>query len=577
MRHIRNGLNPMKHTKSSTLIPMILAASAFLTGCQKGEAPGPTGPESFPTVVKLRAPVLSANNEFLQQKSFDPWILTTSDASGEIPAYVGNGGDATVFGRDGVSLTSIKAGNYAGGALVAQGNRQMAPVNASGYIQSLDMRTGQLTTTIGGSSKTAKAANASAVWKSGDITIVGDPEAQQVTHANLFYLVSSIAPGTANSIPPMGLSSTTYGGHIFWDAEIWMLPSLLPQFADRARSMIDYRFKRLAQAKQNAAGHHYNGAEYPWESADTGKEEAPAEFAGERHITADVAYAAWQYYLWTGDKKYLASEGWPILQANAQYWTSRVKKGADGKYHIAKVLSPDETSGDVNDDAWTNGVVAYTLRAAAIAARIAGASADPTWVQVADGILLPFDTTGRRYLEHAECSAKLDAKQADTQMLIYPLSVDMPADVAGNTLDYCRSHTMTVGPAMTSSINATAAALLGRGQQSLDLFHDSYRPFMRSGLDAFSEKRTANRVYFCTGMGGCLQTVLYGFAGLNVAWGSHIGKGTSIAKGDGVALFADPHLPPGWTSITLKGVRFWGATYTISIGVANRVVVTKGA
>jgi len=576
MRHFRNGLNPMKHIKSSSLIPIILTASTLLSGCQKSEAPGASGPESSSTAVKLRAPVLAANNEFLQQKSFDPWILTTKDASGEIPAYLGNGVDATVFGRDGMPLSSIKAGNYSGGALVTQGNRQMAPVNASGYMQSLDMRTGQLTTTMGGSSKTTGATNASAIWKSGDITIVGDPEAQQVTHANVFYLASSIAAGTANSIPPMGLSSTIYGGHIFWDAEIWMLPSLLPQFSDRARSMIDYRFKRLAQAKQNAAGHHYNGAEYPWESADTGKEEAPPEFAQERHITADVAYAAWQYYLWTGDKKYLSTEGWPILQASAQYWTSRVKKGADGKYHIAKVLSPDETSGDVNDDAWTNGVVAYTLRAAALAASIAGTSADPTWVQVANGIILPFDTTGKHYLEHADCSAKLVAKQADTQMLIYPLSVQMPADVAGNTLDYCLSHTMAVGPAMTSSINATAAAMLGRREQSLDLFHDSYRPFMRSGLAAFSEKRTANRVYFCTGMGGCLQTVLYGFAGLNVAWGNQSGKGTSIAKGDGVGLFADPHLPPGWTSITLKGVRFWGTTYTITVSAQNRVVVTKG-
>ena len=36
----------------------------------------------------------------------------------------------------------------------------------------------------------------------------------------------------------------------------------------------------------------------------------------ERHITADVGWAAWQYYLWTGDKAYLAKEGWPVLSGD---------------------------------------------------------------------------------------------------------------------------------------------------------------------------------------------------------------------------------------------------------------------
>ena len=126
-----------------------------------------------------------------------------------------------------------------------------------------------------------------------------------MTHANLFYLLSSTYPGSDHSIPPMGLSSNLYGGHIFWDAEVWMLPALIVQHPDYARSIIDYRFKLLGQAKKNAQAHGFAGAEYPWESADTGAEMAPAEFAKERHITADVGWAAWQYYLWTGDKAYL--------------------------------------------------------------------------------------------------------------------------------------------------------------------------------------------------------------------------------------------------------------------------------
>ena len=104
-------------------------------------------------------------------------------------------------------------------------------------------------------------------------------------------------------------------------------------------------------------------------------------------------------------------------------------------------------------------------------------------------------------------------------------------------LDFYSAHTIQNGPAMTASMQAIVAAKLGRGQESLDQFHDSYRPFMRGPWDAFAEKRTSNRVYFCTGMGGCLQSVLYGFAGLQVVEAGQKAAGTKIAgDSDAVAL-----------------------------------------
>ena len=96
---------------------------------------------------------------------------------------------------------------------------------------------------------------------------------------------------------------------------------------------------------------------------------------------------------------------------------------------------------------------------------------------------------------------------------------------------------------------------------------------MRGPWDAFAEKRTSNRVYFCTGMGGCLQSVLYGFAGLQVVEPGQKGQGTKIA-GDGEAsLYADPHLPPGWGGLTVKGVRFRGKTFDLTVTPGNKVTV----
>ncbi|MDQ2798938.1 MAG: hypothetical protein M3Y13_04765, partial [Armatimonadota bacterium] len=378
-----------------------------------------------------------------------------------------------------------------------------------------------------------------------------------------------------HSIPPFGLSSNLYGGHIFWDAEVWMLPALLVQHPEYAKSIIAYRFKTLAQAKKNAKQHGFAGAEYAWESAGTGAEMAPAEFAKERHITADVGWAAWQYYLWTGDKGYLKKEGWPVLQATAQYWASRVTEGADGKYHIKGVLSPDETAGVVDDDAYTNAVVQANLRAATAAAKSMGQGADPKWAVIAKGMYFPFDKERGIPAENdTPMTDRFDAKQADTLLLVHPLNVPFDAATTGKMLDFYTAHTSKFGPAMTSSIEAVVAARLGQGQKSLDLFHDSYRPFMRGPWDAFAEKRTSNRVYFCTGMGGCLQSVLYGFAGLQVVAAGEKGQGTKIAGDSEASLYADPHLPPGWTGLTVKGVKFRGRTFDVGIGAGNKVTAT---
>ena len=68
---------------------------------------------------------------------------------------------------------------------------------------------------------------------------------------------------------------------------------------------------------------------YPWESAVSGEEETPVwALTGtyEHHITGDVAFAAWHYYLFTKDVQWLKEKGWPILEKTAEFWESRIEK-----------------------------------------------------------------------------------------------------------------------------------------------------------------------------------------------------------------------------------------------------------
>ena len=247
---------------------------------------------------------------------------------------------------------------------------------------------------------------------------------------------------------------------------------------------------------------------------------APAEFARERHITADVAFAVWNYYLWTGDLRYLQREGWPLLKQTADYWVSRVTPPNIGSKGILHVLSPDETAGLVDNDAYTNAVVRYNLLAATHAASLLGKAANPAWRIVATNLPIPFDNAHSIIKENdSPLTNHFAAKQADALLLIHPLNLPINTETQGRMLDFYASHTIKNGPAMTDSIHSIVAARLNRPAQSLDFFRASYRPFERGPWDAFSEKRTTNNVYFLTGMAGCVQAVLYGFAGLNVAEG----------------------------------------------------------
>jgi len=556
------------------IVALTALALLLSTGCRPSKPPVPVSP-SPPEVAQ------SANKLFLDQKTYDPWVLTSTDSNSSMLAYMANGKEGWLIRANGDFMPDYIAGSYDPGHQLLNHPHPSAIIPKSGAFvrQTLDLRRGVLQTAQRRSvyALAHSIINWPSLWQTSDIIINGDPQAQQVTHANLFYLLSSTYPGSNHSIPPMGLSSDAYGGHIFWDAEVWMLPALIVQHPEYAKPIIDYRFRLLAQAKKNAQAHGFRGAEYPWESADTGEEVAPGEFAKERHITADVGFAAWQYYLWTGDRAYLKNEGWPLLQATAQYWASRVTHESDGKYHLAGVLSPDETAGVVDDDAYTNAVVQYNLRAATQAAKRLAQKSDPRWAQIADALFLPFDKARAIPAENRKpLTDRFRAKQADTLLLVHPLGLAFDAATQGRMLDFYSAHTTPSGPAMTSSIESVVAARLGRAQPSLGLFHDSYRPFLRGPWAAFSEKRTTNNVYFLTGMAGCVQSVLYGFAGLQAVSPWQKGTGQKLAsRPDGTALYCDPHLPPGWGGLTVKGVTFGGRTLDVGIAPGGVLTVTK--
>ncbi len=208
------------------------------------------------------------------------------------------------------------------------------------------------------------------LWKS-DIIIDGDDTTERDVRLMLYHLYSFARQGTAYSLSPMGLSGLGYNGHTFWDTEIWMYPALLLLHPEIAASLMEYRYQRLPAAERNAAEHGYKGAMFPWESAASGNEETPVwALSGpfEHHITADVGIAAWNYYCVTHDKTWLKEKGFPLLQATADFWTSRVERNGPGHYDINNVVAADEWAENVDNNAYTNAAARANLQDAIDAA-----------------------------------------------------------------------------------------------------------------------------------------------------------------------------------------------------------------
>jgi trehalose/maltose hydrolase-like predicted phosphorylase len=405
------------------------------------------------------------------------------------------------------------------------------------------------------------------LWSS-DIQIEGDLEAQQAVRAAMFWLLCSARKYGAESIAPMGLSSHCWHGHIFWDADIWMLPVLDLLHPPLAAPLLEYRYRTLPGARANARAWGVAGADYAWESGCTGRELALVEFKHERHITADVGISQWEHYLRTGDRTWLALRGWPLLREIARCCSTRARLNpVTGKREIRRIIGPDESAGNwpdalVDNDIYTNASALYALLYAARAGRILGKPVPPEWERVARDMLLPYDPVRRIYRVHDRAGDYTNRpKQADAELLFFPLRHKAPADLRENTLHYYMGRYTPTGPAMTASIHTVVACQIARDKpaghernawvnQAVGFFLDSYRPFMRPPFNDFSEKRSRMNSTFMTGGAGMISSVLYGFGGIEY---------------DETGIRARPILPKRWTRLRITGIHYHNRVYVLDV------------
>lgn len=403
-------------------------------------------------------------------------------------------------------------------------------------------------------------------WRACDFRVLGDPAAQRALRFAIYHLLSAANPQDDRvSIGARGLSGSAYKGHVFWDTDIFMLPFFIFTYPEAARAFVMYRYHTLAAARAKAARLGYQGAFYAWESAASGEDVTPL-FAvapdgqavriltGEReqHISADVAFGVWNYWQATSDDRFLINAGAEILIETARFWTSRVERGDDDRYHIRGVIGPDEYHENVDDNAYTNGLAQWNLEIAAEIAKLMSErwpkpwqtlsrrlGIEPgeshCWRDTARNLYTGFDErTGlfeqfRGYFEledidltaFASRTAPMDVllgrerirqsqviKQADVVMLIHLLWDRIPAEVRKANFEYYEPR-CAHGSSLSPAIHALVAARLRNVAMAERYFRQAAEIDLADTLG-----NAAGGIHAGT-LGGLWQAAVFGFAGLS--------------------------------------------------------------
>lgn len=401
------------------------------------------------------------------------------------------------------------------------------------------------------------------LWQS-DVLIDGDARAQQVTHSELYYLLACSTAGTSFSPGPDGLTPE-YSAHVFWDSDTWIFPVLLLLHPERARPIVDFRYRTLEPAQARAQAHGYQGAMYPWESdPENGTDQTPHSAVlladSEIHVTADVAIGQWQYYLATHDREWLRTRGWPVIREVARFWASRsTYNPREHRYEIAHVNSVAESHNDIPNDTFTNVSAARALGIAAEAARELGEQPDPVWEEAAREMYVPMAPGGRHHLpfDPSVAGGSRDFGGGPVPLLFLPsLDLIMSPALRRGDFDYAVAPTplaragagsMGIAPSMV------AAAMVGADEEGAGLLAGNLNGgTLKPPFNVRTESARNNTGYFLTGSAGYLQALMYGFAGLRV-------------REQGLVEAYPPMLPRSWNSLTLRNVSFRGQRMDIRV------------
>lgn len=423
-----------------------------------------------------------------------------------------------------------------------------------------------------------------AKWDACDCTITDDTEATRALRFNIYHLLIAANENDPRAnIGAKSLSGEGYKGHVFWDTEIFLLPFFIFTQPAAARALLEYRYDTMAGAIENAKMNGFKGAQYAWESADTGVETTPKWTADganriwtgeeEIHVTACVAFGILSYVTATGDQQFMREFGAEVLYQTCRFWVSRLEwNEGQARYELTRVIGPDEFHEHVDNNTFTNRMAKWHLEQTAkvyselcadgsavhdgLCSRLKLADDEvERWSDIAAKIYVPFDPS-RNLIEQFEGYFQLEdipitewdenhmplypeghdhfslndsmlLKQPDVIMLNYLLPDEFSDEVKAANYAFYEKRTMH-----KSSLSPAIHAIMGIevGDHS-----SAHRYFERSAyVDLVNNQGNTQDGMHIASAGGTWQSLVCGFGGFRVKHGQMTFK---------------PWLPKAWSDI----------------------------
>jgi maltose phosphorylase len=408
-------------------------------------------------------------------------------------------------------------------------------------------------------------------WTKADISIEGDPDAQQGIRFCIFQMQQTYRGAVDGSnIGAKGLTGEAYNGNAFWDTETYCLPYYLFSNPQAAKALIDYRYKTLPQAMERAKSLDCEGACYPIATTDgtescTLWQHASLQF----QPTTGVAYAIWHYVKTTQDVEFLRTKGIELLVPICRFLASRgewsPRRNGFGFY---AVMGPDEFQMMVNNNCYTNYMAKqtflYTLRVLAemdgsAILDMLGCTAEEraAWQNMADRMIIPQDPATGVYEQHEGFfdlpHIDVDAIPVEDFPLYHNWSYDRiyrndmikQPDVLMFMFLYDQSFSMAEKKAnydyyeprcihessLSPSLHSIFAAELGLKQEAFNFFNFATR------IDLDNYNRNTSEGIHITSIAAAWMNVVYGYGGM---------------RSDGEMLVFNPTIPEHWKSYSFQ-------------------------
>lgn len=428
-------------------------------------------------------------------------------------------------------------------------------------------------------------------WKIADIIIEGNVGDQQMMRFNLFHLRSNHPEDERMSISATGMTGNHYGGLVFWDTEMYMLPHFNYTKPELARQLLMYRYNILDKAREHALQLDGKGALYAWMSISGEETNAiPEHSTAQYHLNADIAYAIWRYFISTRDEEFLYKYGAEIV-----FETSRFLVGIgafiperDGQYCLNSTCGPDEY-GFGNNNTYTNMMVQFHFNFALeiyetmkkdcpeglsnLIEKIGLKQEELIlWKKASDEMFINFNEKRgihaqddaylfknpvdmKKFPRNYEIRYKMSTlnmsryqltKQADVVLLMFILGEKFSMETKCANYKFYEPRT-NHGSSLSPSIHSIIASEIGLSQDAYDFFHQSLY------IDVNDLRRNTHGGIHFACLGGTWMAMVNGFAGMR----DYENK-----------LIFEPKLPKEWSSYKFK-LLYRGSWLEISVDRNN--------